>query len=204
MNVRQSLNRLSRCRRGPPGRGAHGLTLVEMLVGLLVMSVLLTIAVPSFQDIGKRTRLDLQVADLRSALDYARAEAARRGVRVVVCSVGNKKEARFICADGRKAWGSKRDVIAFVDNVHLAGNEVAKVDAGVDQILRRWEPPEDAVVTTTYVFGGWVAFTPQGRVVADTADGNVWGGIAICQAPYARKLELNGIGRVAEKRETCE
>ncbi len=49
-----------------------------------------------------------------------------------------------------------------------------------------------------------MAFTPQGRVVADTADGEVWGGIAICQAPYARKLELNGIGRVAEKRETCE
>ena len=202
MNIRHPPPHRRQPRRLLAWRGARGLTLVELLMGLLLMSVVLTIAAPGFQNFTKRTRVDLQITDLRSAMDYARAESLRRGVRVVVCSVLKVNAAAgAACSQGRNAWGPSRNVMVFVDNVHVAGNIVGKVD-GDDIMLRLWEPPEDADQSTVYAFANWIAFTPQGRVISDKTSG-VWGGIKICQAPYGRQLVLNSIGRLAENEVTC-
>lgn len=203
MNLRHPSPHLRQPRRLPCWRGASGLTLIELLMGLLLMSVVLTIAVPSFKDFGKRTRLDIHVSDLESALNYARSEAARRGVRVAVCSSRNWQQYKPRCAAKEGLiWADTRGWVAFVDHVHVAGNDPGQMD-GDDVLLRSWDPAPGSDTTRVSHFGSYFAFSPQGRVFSDTAAGDIFGGLEICQEPYGRKIVLNGIGRVTVTKVAC-
>jgi type IV fimbrial biogenesis protein FimT len=63
----------------------HGFTLLETLVVITVLGVLLTIAAPSFNEMLYQNRLQAGVNQIAADVAYARSEAIRRGVNVVVC-----------------------------------------------------------------------------------------------------------------------
>lgn len=65
-----------------------GFTLIELLVTVALIAILAVIAVPSFTQVIRDNRLTTQTNNLTSALQYARAEAARRGVAVTVTPQG--------------------------------------------------------------------------------------------------------------------
>ncbi len=64
------------------GRTARGFTLVELLVGMAVASLLAMVAVPSFAEITARMRLEGAMSSLGSDIQYARSEALRRRATV--------------------------------------------------------------------------------------------------------------------------
>lgn len=66
--------------------GQTGFTLIELLVTLSTLTIMLSIAVPNFITFVRNSRLVGQANDLVTALNYARSEAIKRGVRVSVCS----------------------------------------------------------------------------------------------------------------------
>ena len=51
-----------------------GFTLFELMVGIAIMGILVSLAVPSFQDYGRNTRAISAQNDLVTALNYARSE----------------------------------------------------------------------------------------------------------------------------------
>lgn len=61
-----------------------GFTLIELLVTIAVLSVILTIAVPSFQNMLVSNRLTADFNEVISALNYARSEATKRRQEVSV------------------------------------------------------------------------------------------------------------------------
>jgi type IV fimbrial biogenesis protein FimT len=63
-----------------------GFTLVELLVTLVVVSILLAVGAPAFQDFIKNNRVTGQTNDLVSAIQLARSEALKRGTNMVVCA----------------------------------------------------------------------------------------------------------------------
>jgi type IV fimbrial biogenesis protein FimT len=67
-------------------RGFSGFTLIELLVTLAIAAIAVAIAIPNFTAFVQNNRLVMQANDLVSALNYARSEAIKRGVRVSVCS----------------------------------------------------------------------------------------------------------------------
>lgn len=64
-------------------RRAHGLTLVEMLVGLIVMSCLLLVGTPSFTRWIQEMQMRAAAESVQTGLQLARGEAVRRNQAVL-------------------------------------------------------------------------------------------------------------------------
>lgn len=67
----------------------NGFSLVELMVTLVVATVVLTIAVPSFISMVQNNRMTAYVNDFITTLNVARSEAIKRGIRVTVCKSNN-------------------------------------------------------------------------------------------------------------------
>lgn len=66
-----------------------GLTLLELMITLVVSSILLVIAVPSFLSFQKDNRRVSQINELVSGLNLARSEAAKSNATVGFCPSSN-------------------------------------------------------------------------------------------------------------------
>ena len=68
------------------GARLHGLSLIELLAGLVILSVLVSLAAPSFSRMLAEQRLRQAGSELRVSLATARSEAVKRneGVSVIV------------------------------------------------------------------------------------------------------------------------
>jgi type IV fimbrial biogenesis protein FimT len=64
----------------------NGFTLAELLVTMAIVAILLGIGVPSYRYITSSYRISSEVNSLLGDMQYARAEAIRRGQFVTVCS----------------------------------------------------------------------------------------------------------------------
>ena len=62
----------------------NGFTLVEVMVGLVVLSILAAIAIPSYQGLIASQRVSATTTDLHSSLVLARSEAGKRNRQVTL------------------------------------------------------------------------------------------------------------------------
>jgi type IV fimbrial biogenesis protein FimT len=138
--------------------GQHGLTLLEVLIGLVLLGIVLAMAAPGFDDLMGRTRLATQTSALTSSLSYARSEAIRRGSRVTVCKSADPNAATPACsttANWADGW------LVFADNV-AAGGSLGVLDSG-DTLLRIGEPLPNAKVSAAPALANWVSFASDLR-----------------------------------------
>jgi type IV fimbrial biogenesis protein FimT len=63
-----------------------GFTLIELMTGLLVLSILAALAAPSFREFTRESRTSAALNDLVAALALARSESLRRAVPVALCA----------------------------------------------------------------------------------------------------------------------
>jgi len=70
-------------------RLSHGLTLIESLVALVIVGILATVVVPSFNNTLARTRLDGVVNELSVDLQYARSTSIRRRAAVTLATAAD-------------------------------------------------------------------------------------------------------------------
>jgi type IV fimbrial biogenesis protein FimT len=61
-----------------------GFTLIEIMVSLAVLGVLIAVAIPSFSNTIKRYRINAIRDELITSLQFARSEAIRRGVQIII------------------------------------------------------------------------------------------------------------------------
>ena len=178
------------------GRG-HGLTLIEVLIGLALATILMVQAVPDLRGWLSGYRLSAQASALSQALAYARSEAVTRSQRVTVCSSANPLATAPRCnADASWAAGW----LVFVDNVQVAGNVAGSID-GDDTVLRIGEPLFAAQVSASSNLAAWLAFTPDGMALASGGSG--MGSFLICQSAKGQRVTLNNLGRAASEATRC-
>lgn len=108
-------------------RQGSGFTLIELLVVMAIAAILLTIAIPNFQTFILNNRMASQSNDLLAALQLARSEAIKRGVRVSVCKSSNPMSDPPGCTAGG-TWA--QGWIVFVD-----GGVAGEVD-GTDMAIQ--------------------------------------------------------------------
>lgn len=64
-----------------------GFTLIELMVTLVIAGILLSIAIPSFQNLVVDSRLNAAASDLADAVRLGRSEALKRNRPVVFCQI---------------------------------------------------------------------------------------------------------------------
>ncbi len=67
-----------------------GFTLIELLMTVFIAAIVLTLGVPSFQEMSRSNQLTTQTNDLVTAFNLARSEAVKRRSPVSVCTSSNQ------------------------------------------------------------------------------------------------------------------
>jgi type IV fimbrial biogenesis protein FimT len=68
------------------GRRQSGLTAIELMIGVVIVGILLTIAVPSFIDQMARRRLEGAASELSNDLAFARTQAVSQNAQISLTS----------------------------------------------------------------------------------------------------------------------
>lgn len=167
-----------------------GFTLIELMVTIALAAIILTQAVPSFHALVQNNRLIAQKNEFISALNLARGEALKRGVRVTVCA--SNDQANCNTTNWEAGW------IIFSDR-----NGNVSLDAGTgaclateDCLIRVSSGIEEGNTLTAKKSGaaantGYIQFSPRGAVDAAAT-------FTFCDRrgdEYARATNINSLGR---------
>jgi type IV fimbrial biogenesis protein FimT len=66
-------------------KNSYGLSLIELMLGVALLAIVLTLAVPSFTYVIETNTLATKLNTLVTTLNFARSEAVKRSKRVSVC-----------------------------------------------------------------------------------------------------------------------
>lgn len=118
-----------------------GFTLIELLVALVVLTIVVTAALPAFTSVIRDNRLATQANELLTAMMYARSEAGIRRSQVRVCAGGSSCNG-----DWETGW-----VVYDVDN---------------DEVLRTWPSLDDGMSLTAWPDASFITYEGRGWVDA--------------------------------------
>lgn len=179
-----------------------GVTVIELMVTLSIVVVLLTVAVPGLSDLIADNRRVGSVHQLVGALNMARSEAIKRGVRVTLCKTNHSEAAIPVC-DPSAGWD--KNWLVFVDNDHQTGNVRGVVD-GIDQVLRVLYPSNAMTITTGVGYSGGISYQPNGISQGLRTSGGVGpanGTFILCANGRAKTVIINSTGRVRVGDASC-
>ena len=87
-------------------RLSHGFTVLEVLLGMVITVILITVATPAFSQFLQRQQLRAAASELSATLRAARYHAVSHARTVQVCQIGRRKRT---CQQPYPAWRSWSD-----------------------------------------------------------------------------------------------
>jgi type IV fimbrial biogenesis protein FimT len=163
---------------------------LELLVAISIAGILMAMAIPSFKDMIRNSRLTTYANDLVTSLNIARSEAIKRGRPVVVAKIRNSSTTTttYWSANG---WN------VFVDNGAGANSGNNTLDSG-EEILRTYPALPAAFTLMANNFQNYITYKADGT-------SNTFGSFALCDnsngknqpEPYTSKvIIISSIGRI--------
>ena len=78
-----------------------GFTLIELMITLVIMGIVITVGVPSFNDFIASQRVRVTASDIVGDIAFARAEAIKESRRAIMepLTAGNWKDGWRVCVD---------------------------------------------------------------------------------------------------------
>ncbi len=148
----------------------RGVTLIELLIGLLIMTILVTSGIPALNSMVERYASEVAMNTLQSAMVYARSEAVVRRSNVVVCprSAANATTCHTggLGSDESEANIWRQGLLVFVDRGDDESYTTIDSDDG-DLLLKAFDAMDgdaDFLITGDNVDGqlGYVLFNGRG------------------------------------------
>lgn len=131
--------------------GQHaGVTLLELLTIVMILSILATIAIPSFVDMVRRNRITSESNYLLSMLMLARSEAIKRNMRITLCKSNDGQSCSTLA---NVYW--HHGIIVFVD-----ANANRNLDA--EEIVIRAESAFSSVDKISFTGGDALTYRANG------------------------------------------
>lgn len=176
----------------------NGFSLIELMVALAVLAIVLGIAAPRFSEQILNNRATALSGELVVALNYARAEAIKRAVRVSICP--STDGATCLGAnDWAKGW------MVFVDS---AVSDSAAIAVGTP--LRHWSDLNaKAVVSLKKASANveYVRFSRNGmlaRLGATDTDSRIFNTyVSGCTGEAARDITIGLAGMLNSTKAAC-
>ncbi|MBZ9612531.1 GspH/FimT family pseudopilin [Rheinheimera maricola] len=172
-----------------PVKHALGFSMVELMVAIVVLSIVTTVAVPSFISLLNNNRLTSQANDFLSAVILARAEAIKQNENMVFCHSTDGENCSAPPAAGWIGWL----VHDTIDNTPIATGFIRSEKIVV------LSSPNVAGATMNGV-GHSIRFSAQGLLRSGGANNPLNGVLRVC-LPGAdlqnniRDIELRSGGR---------
>lgn len=173
-----------------------GVTLLELMVVLAVLSILLAAAVPSFKNMLRSQRLTAGTGELLAAIHLARSQAIARNTRVAIAPADPDED------DFARGW-----VVFVVRNG-------ARQPASPGDIIASHGPMEASIrigATMSSQHGpSYVAYNGAGRsCTMDNSLAAHWGTLSLSDGAEVRRIKINMLGRArvcnpATARTGCE
>ncbi len=161
-----------------------GFSLIELLVVLVIITILASIAAPTFQTAIRNSRIRSYANEMMESLNFARSEAIKRGRRLTLC----KNSGSNTCKTSGNQW-------------HGADGWLVMLNATV---LKKVENISSDIEINAYVSGSGSAY--KGNIsYKRRGDVEYTGGVAgiyflICdkqlKAKGGRKISIAASGRV--------
>lgn len=94
----------------------QGVSLIEIMIAISILSIIMFIGVPSFQNFFERSRANAASESLVSAIQLARSEALRRGTNVTLCARQEAAGGAVTCSPNA-TWSDGWLVVDNANNV---------------------------------------------------------------------------------------
>ena len=153
-----------------------GFTLIELMITLAVLAIILGIAVPSFSSMLRDTRASSLGGELQGALQFARSEAVKRRLDVVIC----RRNAGGSSCDAGTDWSAGW-------LVQQSGGDVIKV----------WDSAQGLVIV-----GPNAGVTFRGNGMAAASDFSVKP--TLCSGQQKREIAVSATGTASLKKAACQ
>ncbi len=158
----------------------RGFTLVELLMTVVVLSILIALAVPSFREMMDKNAVTTAANDLLSSVLIARSEAVKRESPVVIRKVSS--------------WGSRYQV--FND---LNGNNNFNASTESPVILDNILPDSSVTITGNGAASTYIRFNPRGRASLTTSNDY----FSISKGSATRYICFSATGRPRIQEASC-
>jgi len=108
-----------------------GLTLIELLVAVAVLSIIATIGIPNYQRLSARNEVAMEVMRIQRALALTRNTAITRRATVAVCASQGPSYSACNFEDWSGDWVI---VDGYIEGGSLAGETILKVLKGSEKV----------------------------------------------------------------------
>ena len=152
------------------GGSAHGFTAIELLITMGVAAIFASLALPSFVDTVRSTRMQTTAEMLQTDLLMARREAIKRNQRVLLCPARANAVAGTddLCLQDKSKWGDGW-VLCYINTaVASPGCNTAALDTNPNPIIRRGKLDATLYIDTT-AGPKYIAFDPNGKSSNDSS-----------------------------------
>ncbi len=119
-----------------------GFTLIELIIVVALAAIMMTLAVPSFQNIAANNRITSHTNELVMAISMGRSEAVKRNVRVILCRSANPTAPAPQCGGSANTWTSGWLLFA-------SGDTNNTYQAAVDTLIRVGEAARTGIQIRT-------------------------------------------------------
>lgn len=163
----------------------QGFTLIELITTVIIAGILLTIAVPSYQEFIRKNQTVTQTNNLVSALNLARSEAIKRGIQVTIHRKGSTSQV----------WDSGWDIFTDINGDGTLDDDADAnlCETGEDCLLRTYDSlPNGYTLRTGANYDDWIAYLPSG--LSRSSSGTANDTFRVC-ANYTNNTEAMAKGR---------